>query len=513
MSNKASHNLHSLIRSMSKAEKRYFKIFSSRHTVGEKNNYTILFDAVDKQPEYDEQRLLKKFEGEAFTNRFSITKRRLYEAVLKSLDAFHGNSSVDEKLRKQLHYAEILYDRSLYDQCEKVLQSAKKLATKHERWTKLLDIGDMEKALFEKYNYADARKEGKNVLRENDQEAMSRLEEYSALWHLKSELFSLLYQKGTVRSAAQKKKVRELVEQKLKHYIPEQLAPRAKYLYHHIHSAYWFALGDFEQSRKELELNFTLIKAHHAPFKEPESVYLSVLTNLIYMCHRTGLYDKAIAYLEQLKEMPRALDLNTTEDLKVRLFTSVRSVQLTLFLLNRDLGRGQRIIPEVEQGLEEFGDRISSVRRASMYYLIAAILFHSNEYSSSLQWVNRLLNELDIDGAEETHCFAQLLYMLLHLELGNRDLLPYAIRSTQRYLKTRERTYKFEALLLDFISNIMRAKSNDARRTCYRSLQEDLLKIENDPFEQAAFEHFDLLNWVEKKLNALEGEERLGRRA
>lgn len=513
MSNKASNNLHSLIRSMSKAEKRYFKIFSGRHTVGDKNNYTVLFDAVDKQPEYDEPRLLQKFKHEAFTNRFSISKRRLYEAVLKSLDAFHANSSVDEKMRKQLHYAEILYHRSLYDQCEKILQSARKLATKHERWTTLLQIGDMEKALFEKYNYADARKEGKTVLRANDEDALEKLEEYSALWNLKSELFASLYQKGSVRSAEQKKELKTLVEKKLKGYNPETLAPRAKYLYHHIHSAYWFALGEFEKSRDELEQNYTLIKEHHAPFKEPESVYLSVLTNLIYMYHRTGQYDKAIAYLERLKEMPQALDLNTTEDLKVRLFTSVKSVQLTLFLLNRDLERGQRIIPEVEAGLNEFGDRISSVRRASFYYLMAAILFHSGEHSASLRWVNRLLNELDIDGSEETHCFAQLLYILLHLELDNKDLLPYAIRSTQRYLKTRERTYKFETLLLEFISTIMRAKNNEVRRVCYLTLQSGLKKIENDPYEAAAFEHFDLLNWVDKKLVELDRLENMDKRA
>ncbi len=139
MSNKASNNLHSLIRSMSKAEKRYFKLYSSRHTLGERNNYSILFDAVDKQEEYNEEKLLAKFKGEALTNRFSISKRRLYEAVLKSLDAFHANSSIDEKIRKLLHYSEILYDRSLYEQSEKILQSARKLATKHERWNALLE--------------------------------------------------------------------------------------------------------------------------------------------------------------------------------------------------------------------------------------------------------------------------------------------------------------------------------------------------------------------------------------
>ena len=513
MSNKASNNLHSLICSMSKAEKRYFKLYSSRHTLGDKNNYSILFDAVDKQAEYDEEKILNKFKREAFTNRFSISKRRLYEAVLKSLDAFHSNSSVDEKIRKQLHYAEILFDRSLYDQCDKILQSAQKLASKHQRWNALLQISDMEKGLNEKYNYAGPSKIDPNKIRTKDKAALKGLEEYSSLWSLKSELFNTLYQKGTVRNNVQKKELETLVVKKLYKFEPEELAPRAKYLYHHIHSAYWFAVGEYAKSCDHLEQNFTLIKDQHAPFREPESVYLSVLTNLIYMYHRTGNYDQAIAHLDELKNMPLALDLRYSEDLKVRMFTSVNSVQLTLFLLNRDLARGQKIIPDVEAGLLLYGDKIGAVRRSSFYYLIAAILFHSGEYSKSLAWVNHLLNEIDIDGSAETHCFAQLLYMLLHLELGNKDLLPYALRSTQRYLKTRERTYKFETLLLEFIATISRAKNKDTRRKCYLTLQSGLFKIENDPYESAAFEHFDLLNWVGKKLIDLERAEIMDRRA
>jgi len=199
--------------------------------------------------------------------------------------------------------------------------------------------------------------------------------------------------------------------------------------------------------------------------------------------------------------------------MKVRMFTSVKSVELTLFLLNRDLKRGLRVIPEVEAGLNEFSDKISKVRKSSFYYLIAAILFRSGEYSASLKWVNRLLNDIDIDESAETHCFAQLLYMLIHFELNNNDLLPYAIRSTQRFLRTRDRTYQFETLFLEFIGVVARTKSDEGRRDCYNNLKTGLQKIENDPYEAAAFEYFDLLNWVEQKLDALDQNEQINRRA
>ena len=65
MSNKASDQLHKLIKSLSKPEKRYFKVFSSRHIIGDENNYQTLFDAIDKQEEYDEEKLMKKFKDKS----------------------------------------------------------------------------------------------------------------------------------------------------------------------------------------------------------------------------------------------------------------------------------------------------------------------------------------------------------------------------------------------------------------------------------------------------------------
>ncbi|MBA3972141.1 MAG: hypothetical protein H0X46_08355, partial [Bacteroidetes bacterium] len=119
MSNKASDNLFQLIKSLSKSEKRYFSIYASRHTLGEKNNYVILFSAIDKQTEYDEGAILNQFKKEPFINKFSITKARLYDVILDSMSAFHSSSSIDAQLKRDLHCAEILYKKTLYEQCAK----------------------------------------------------------------------------------------------------------------------------------------------------------------------------------------------------------------------------------------------------------------------------------------------------------------------------------------------------------------------------------------------------------
>ncbi|HKK39540.1 MAG TPA: hypothetical protein VJ949_08985, partial [Cryomorphaceae bacterium] len=65
MSNKASNQVHELIHSMTPAEKRYFKLYAERHSGNSKNNYHLLFQAIEDQDEYDEESILKRFKGDS----------------------------------------------------------------------------------------------------------------------------------------------------------------------------------------------------------------------------------------------------------------------------------------------------------------------------------------------------------------------------------------------------------------------------------------------------------------
>ena len=149
MSNKINEGLYELIKSLSKTEKRYFKLFSSRHTIGEENNYVRLFDFLDRMPIYDEKLIVTEFEDEAFMHRFSITKKRLYDHILSALDAFYTVSSLDAQLYKMLHSADILFRKSLYSQCTRVLRSAEKLALKNGRLSILAEIYKKQKRVSE----------------------------------------------------------------------------------------------------------------------------------------------------------------------------------------------------------------------------------------------------------------------------------------------------------------------------------------------------------------------------
>lgn len=499
MSNKVSENLFKLIKSLSKPEKRYFKIYSSRHTLGEKNNYQILFDAIDKQKVYDEDAIRKQFANEAFVRKFSIAKSRLYDAILRSLDAYHANSSTDAQLKRLLHCVEILYKKTLYKQSAKLLRSARKLAYKYEKHTTLLEILKWEKMLIEKDSYGDVGEKEIAEILEEDHLILQKIANYQDFWNVKSRLFHILTKKGKARNQEELLNFKEIMDSILPKSEDAALYFETKYLYYHTYSAYYFGIGDYEKSYDFLHRNVELIESEIDMFKEEPNVYFSVLTNIIYIASQLKRYDEVFEYLEKLRSLPEKMVLGRNEDLDIKLFSSAYSIELTIYSLSGQFQKGLELVPIVEEGLKLYGQKVSKVRQASFFFNIAIIHFGAGDLSSALKWINRLLNDIEINESEDIYCFAQLLNLIVHLELGNQRLMPYALKSTQRYLSTRNRVYKVETAVLDFISTVLKLKEEEDIKKAYNDLYEELAKLQDDNFEKTAFEYFDFASWARHK--------------
>jgi hypothetical protein len=116
---KPSTELHELIRSLTKSEKRFFKLHSALQS-GDKN-YLRIFDAIDRQKVYDEDAVKKQFAKETFIKHFPSEKNHLYKLILKALRAYHGEASVSGLLKQEIKNIEILYDKALYNEANKTL--------------------------------------------------------------------------------------------------------------------------------------------------------------------------------------------------------------------------------------------------------------------------------------------------------------------------------------------------------------------------------------------------------
>ncbi|MBL7791558.1 MAG: hypothetical protein JNK77_04505, partial [Saprospiraceae bacterium] len=80
-----SQEVYQLIKAMTPAEKRFFRRQAERHTLGEVNQYLVLFDAIEAQDNYDEDALRQALGANGIAGYLAVGKRYLMEQLLDSL--------------------------------------------------------------------------------------------------------------------------------------------------------------------------------------------------------------------------------------------------------------------------------------------------------------------------------------------------------------------------------------------------------------------------------------------
>ncbi|MCB0769501.1 MAG: hypothetical protein KDC00_03750 [Flavobacteriales bacterium] len=484
---------------MTPAEKRYFKLNTARRGSKAKNIHHDLFDAIAAMETYDEALLLDRLDRPGIRKNFVMTKHRLHEAVLRSLAAFHTENSVDARLARMLHQVEILHHKALYEDADRLLTGARRLARAKDRQPAMLAITRWEQRLLERDNYAHADENRLAQVAKDADDAFEEERELNALWTIKSTVFRDLYRDGQARDQVAIDRIKKQLGHPLLSARPEHSA-RARFLHHHISGAATFAIGDLHRCAEHLSNAVRTILSDKERFHEEANLALSALSNLAVVQMRLGRTQEALGTLHEFRTLPERWDIPRTEDLDLKLFLTSTSLELTIQTLRGDLRKALELQPLVERGLATYADRIGPMRKASFYYQIGYAHWGSGDPGSALRWTHRLLNEIRIDESAEIVCFGRILNLLALLDAGKLDLAAYALRNTGRYLHTRDRMFRSEALVLRMARTLVRARNINTAKKHLLGFRTELKVLENDPLEQVVFEHLDPISWVDSKL-------------
>lgn len=481
---------------MSRLEKRYFKLYASRHGSSGTGNHLLLFDAIAAMPVYDIKALKARFRGQAFMRRFSITKRRLYEALLNSLDAFHADSSVDNRLRRSLHHVELLFDRALHADAAKVLRRARALARAHDRQALLLQVAEWERRLMERSNYAGASTAGLSERAAECEALISEWGQVEHLWQLKSRSFLLIYRSGQAPSAQEVAELEALArEPMLADGAPLHCA-RARFLQHHVRSAIAYAGNDLAACEQQLSACADVLRKEQLHFQDEPDLMLGVMGNLAHVRMRLGRHEKALAGFREFRRMPLLLSAAPKEDLEMKLFVMGTSLELSVHTAKGAFDQAMERLPALEAGLARYGNRIGGVRRMELRLQAAYACFGAGQPDRALRQCNQLLGEKDLAAHADLHALARMLNLAALTDLGKWELLEYLLRNMRRHLKLHGSSFGSEQLLVDHVQALAKAKGAAARQQLWAQLADALSTYAPDSPETASLDHLDLLAWA-----------------
>lgn len=498
MSYLSSDDLFTLIKKLSQSEKRHFKIYASRHVIGEENNYVKLFDVIDAQKEYDEEKILKT---EKYIRQLPLLKTRLYKIILKSLEGFAAD--IEFELRSMLNQANFLYQKGLFKQYFKLLDKAYHIAQKHEMYSYVSEIALLK--------ISGADKSGANQIEDQQQlwndaeratDGLMNIATYQKLFHA----FNYYRDKGGMRhpGASQIADLNKIMASPFLKDISKAINIDAKRIFHLIHENYSMTIRNWNQAhihgKERLEL---LLLNPHLIIRNP-NLYLASLRNVLIQCAELKKFGEAKKYLGDIQTASDKYKFKPDKRGKALIFLGVYEFEIDRMLFLGEFAKGCAVIPEIEKNLIEHHETIPHGHKAHFYSWIAALYFGDNQLRKSLKQVNQIISEfkaIQQTADNDIYSAALLVSIIIRYELKDFEVLPYLIRATYRHLRKKERLFKFEEIVLDFIrKKLPTLNTSKELIAAFKNLKIAIEGVMVDPQEPKPVSFVNYVCWIESKI-------------
>jgi len=499
---KSSDELFQLIKSLHKTEKGYFKKYASTHIIGQKNNYMKLFEAIDKQKFNNKDTYKKMFAKETFIKHLPSEKNYLSDLILRSLTSYSTKVSTEFKIKELLLQTEVLFKKSLYKQCKKLLAKAKELAYEYENNILLLNILEWEKKIMSMELYILKTEDIIESVYREEQLILEKVQNTNEYWKLAARTYRLYSTTGPARNDEEVKTFANLMAKRHPWNERQKLPYLAKVFRYNAYGFHFFSINDYKKSYEYIQKELTLWENNPLQIKEHITFYTLALNNMVLVCGRLKKYKERLENIEKLRMIPKQWTKIAYEDMDSKIFLRLCVFETDTYIKTGECEKGIALVPKIEEGLDALGDKLIQKRMLlTVYFNISYLYFIAGNYSKALYWQNKILNHPYIDIGLDIICFSKILNLLIHFEMNNVQLLEYVVKSTYRFLYKKNRLYKVESSVLNFIRKKLPAMNTPKKRIeSFRELREELIENSKNPNESGLLVYFDFVEWLQSKI-------------
>jgi len=452
-------DLFRLIRSLTKSEKRTFRLFAERIKSSDELLYMKLFDIMDKQKKLDERSIRTKL-GNLSPVKYSNAKRHLYEQILTSLRMLNKSKRSNIQLREYIDFVYILYGKGYITRTEtRPIQE----------------------------------------LTEQASEKIDALSNRVKLSNLKMLLHRFYIINGHVKNEKEAKEVKEFFEQQVPDIENEDLGQMEKVLLYQSNVWYYYILNDFENCYEYALKWVQLFQEYDELQTRDINLFLRgyhYLLTCSYNLKKQELYARYHAELEKFrKNNYHRFDRNT----QVLSFLYTHSGRLNLHFLNGTFEEGVKSIKTTLARLERYKDILDKHKVMIFYYKIAWMYLGNNEPGKAIKYLNYILDMTNVSLRTDIQAYARLMCLMVHYELENYKLLPSLIRNYQSFFAKKNLDNKVQTCFLQFFKEIINSPILDRKPIMLKYLDK-LESLENNQFEKRAFLYLDSISWLKSKI-------------
>ncbi len=421
--------LFKLVKSLTKNEKRFFKLYSNLYNQEKDKNYLFLFELLDEMKKYNEEVFLDKIKSRIKYSNLSQVKTYLKHHIFLSLKLFHRKNSKVVQHYDDIGLANLLIERKEYEEAEKILNKMLKNQSKEKNISRLADIHltffklSLARETLEEYSY----KENLEVLRAFERSL------YTHYWQSKTYLiFSesrLFIAASNFMDVAYENQLKTFLETQLLVIDSEKIEDtKTQSFYLHTMVLVYDMLGWREKMLIYAEKLFDLLEKNEG-FFDDESYCITFCTLMkAYALNKMKV---------KLFEIAQKFDNIVEENQELKQAYLAGKIQHICIYYNL-------VIKEIPSDsfhslMEEYlNDAVSEVKLETYIknvHYIAVIYFVRNRYKEAQKVLDKVWLKYKV--SVENRCFIpiNILNILCYFELGNSNIAQRELINFKRKLQ------------------------------------------------------------------------------
>jgi len=486
--------LYDLIKSLSKSEKRFFKL--TVYGEDSAGHISKLFDELEKAREFDETKLLKASKQKHKTLSQKDIIQLTYSLILKSQRTFYAESILGYRIKDEISNLRNLFDKAQYKQCRKMLTKLKEEAYAEESFNFILEIISIEKQLLDIENKFGITSKSLDDLIKEEQLLIDKSKNIGEYAQAFSKINYLVRQNMVAKTAKEFETYDKLLNSALLKNCDKCSSKKAEVLYHHTRALCYSKKRDNNMRQQEFKSMVELMDKHPFLIYEFPKRYLSGINNILSVEIEQTHYATAEKLIDNFIKLKNHAAFNTT-DLQLKIFTSTTNAQLLIYT---DGGKTDKAMPTVKyinEQIELYKDKINKEELLIFYYNFTNLYIYSQKYTEASKYLGLLLNENDMHLRQDLQCFSRLQNIILHYELQKLPQLKYLLKTTQDFYKNQKYQFQTEKLVMDMFEALL--EKGDDKET-WEKFHKEFKSLTNDPYEKIANYYFDFIAYTQSKV-------------
>jgi hypothetical protein len=408
------------------------------------------------------------------------------------------SQNIRYQLREQIDFAAILYNKGLYKQSLKILDKTKILALENDEKLMAYEIVEFEKLIESQYITRSIQGRADELVVQA-KELNYRNTISSKLSNLSLQLYGIMLKTGYVKSDTEYTYIDDYFTKHISKFDEKKFGFREKYWFYNANLWRSFLVQDFLSCYKYSLKWVTLF------YDNPSMIYLNpvfflkgnhYLLESLYMLKYKSKFKKYLLLLENTINDPR---FPANDNIASLSFLYVYNNKLNFHILEGTFAESEYLIPEVVNKLKIHTDHLDEHHEMLFYYKFASIYFGNEKYAECIYYLEKIINNRNLSMREDLMCFARLLCLIAHYELGKDYYLENQLKNTYKFLIKMNDLHEVQKEIIKFLKNLNSIYPTDIKKE-FVKMRARFIELEKNKYEKRAFLYLDIISWLESKI-------------